>query len=139
MEEVNKFIESLKIAFDKEKLGKESNQINAHITEEEFRHYFQHKDECTESSPSGRHVGHYKAILYNKDLVSLVVAMLNIGLCSGIALERWKKALSIMLEKDKGSPKIERLRIIQLFEADFNFLLALIFGHRLMRFANIAT
>ena len=40
-----------------------------------------------------------------------------------------------MLEKDKGSPKLHRLRIIQLFEADYNFLLALIFGHRLMLFA----
>lgn len=39
-----------------------------------------------------------------------------------------------MLEKDKGSPNIHRLRIIQLFEADLNFLLALIFGQRLTKF-----
>ena len=40
-----------------------------------------------------------------------------------------------MLKKDKGSPKIDRLRIIQLFEADYNFFLSLVFGHRLMKFA----
>ena len=40
-----------------------------------------------------------------------------------------------MLKKDKGSPKIDRLRIIQLFEADYNFVLSLILGHRLMNFA----
>ena len=40
-----------------------------------------------------------------------------------------------MLKKDKGSPKLNRLHIIQLFEADYNFLLALMFGHRLMKFA----
>ena len=40
-----------------------------------------------------------------------------------------------MLENDPGFPKLDRLRIIQLFEADYNFLLAILFGHRLMDFA----
>ena len=40
-----------------------------------------------------------------------------------------------MLEKDKGILRIHRLRIIQLFEADYNFLLALVFGHRLTTFS----
>ena len=40
-----------------------------------------------------------------------------------------------MLEKDKGQPKLHQLRIIQLFEADLNVLLSLVFGHRLMKFA----
>ena len=41
----------------------------------------------------------------------------------------------MMLEKDKGSPKLDRLRIIQLFKADYNFPFSLVFGHRLMSFA----
>ena len=61
--------------------------------------------------------------------------MLNIGFSTGVALERWKRTVSVMLEKDKGSPKLHRLRIIQLFKADYNFLLGLVFGHRLMKFA----
>ena len=64
-----------------------------------------------------------------------MVAMINIGLQSGAALERWKRTISTMLEKDKDSPTIDRLQIIQLFEADFNFLLDLIFGHCLMKFS----
>ena len=38
-----------------------------------------------------------------------------------------------MLEKDQGQPTINRLRIIHLFEADFNFYLKLMWGHRLVR------
>ena len=61
-------------------------------------------------------MGHYKTILDNDELVDLQVAMINIGLRTGMALERWKRTISVMLEKDKGKPKIERLQIIQLFE-----------------------
>jgi hypothetical protein len=38
-----------------------------------------------------------------------------------------------MIEKDPGRPKINRLRIIHLFEADLNFNLKLMWGHRLVR------
>ena len=71
----------------------------------------------------------------NDDLVDVIVSMLNIGLITGQALDRWKRTVSLMLEKDTGQPKLHRLRIIQLFEADYNFLLSLVFGHRLMTFA----
>jgi hypothetical protein len=38
-----------------------------------------------------------------------------------------------MIEKDVGKPRIHRLRIIHLFEADYNFFLKLQWGHRLVR------
>ena len=41
----------------------------------------------------------------------------------------------LYLKKDKGSPKLNRLQNIQLFEADYNFFLLLVFRHRLMTFA----
>ena len=68
-------------------------------------------------------------------MVSIMVTIINIGLCSRTTLERWKQTISVMLEKDKNIPTIDRLMIIQMFEADFNFLLALVFGHCLMAFA----
>jgi len=37
-----------------------------------------------------------------------------------------------VIEKDPGSPKIERLHIIHLFEVDYNFVLKLIWGRRLV-------
>lgn len=53
-----------------------------------------------------------------------------------IAIPRWSKATNILIEKDPGTPNINRLRIIHLFEADFNFFLKLQWGHRLVRHAD---
>ena len=61
--------------------------------------------------------------------------MLNIIFSTGVVLECWKHTINVMLEKDKGSPKLHRLWIIQLFETNYNFLLALVSRHRLMKFA----
>ena len=132
---MNKFIDNLRVAFDREGLQEEAKKINAPVTVEEFCYYFRKKKESTESSPSGQHIGHYKAIITNDEVVELIVAMLNVGLSTGRSLRRWQQTISIMLEKDKGSPKIDWLRIIQLFEADYNFVLSLVLGHRLMNFS----
>ena len=102
--------------------------------EMDFRKYFKDKPESTELLPSWQHIRHYKAILGSKDLVSLMVAMIDIGLQSSKALEQWKHTVRIMLEKDKNSPTIDQLRIIQLFKANYNFFLALIFCHWLIKF-----
>ena len=106
MDEVNKYIDNLRRSFDKDKLQEEVKVINSVVTAGEFRNYFKTKTESTESSPSGRHIGHYKAILRHDDLVEMMVAMLNIGLVTGTALHRWQHTISVMLEKDKGSPKL---------------------------------
>ena len=52
---------------------------------------------------------------------------------SGLAVSRWSNATNVLIEKDAGSPQINRLRIIHLFEADFNFFLKLQWGKRLIR------
>ena len=44
--------------------------------------------------------------------------------------------IAVMVAKDEGITKIHRMRIIQLLEADLNFVLACIFGSRTMRFAS---
>lgn len=41
-----------------------------------------------------------------------------------------------MIEKDQGRPKITRLRIIHLFEADLNFFIKIQWGSRLVRHAD---
>jgi hypothetical protein len=51
----------------------------------------------------------------------------------GISITRWQRSINVMLEKDPGQPQISRLRIIHLFEADFNFFLKVMWGSRLVR------
>ena len=43
--------------------------------------------------------------------------------------------IQIMLEKDKGSPLITRLCVIQLLEADMNLAFRLFWGHQLVHHA----
>ena len=90
MEEVNQWVQQLRRAYNKDELQSEIKAINRLILEDNFRKYFKNKDKSTESLPSGRHMGHYKAILANNILVSLITAMINIDLSAGIALEQWK-------------------------------------------------
>jgi hypothetical protein len=88
------------------------------------------------TSPSGRHLGHYKAIIQHVTLLGCLTQFMSVSLARGISITRWQKAINIMLEKDPGRPTINRLRIIHLFEADFNFFLKLMWGSRLVQRAN---
>ena len=109
MKEVNEWVDQLKTAYDADTHKDKAAEIDKPITNAEFRKYFKSKKESTESSPLQRHVGHYKAALASDDIVTVLVAMLNIGMLCGVALPRWKRTVSIMLEKDKGRPKLNRL------------------------------
>jgi hypothetical protein len=58
---------------------------------------------------------------------------MNIAIKNAIALDRWCKSVTVMIEKDTGIPAIHRLRIIHLYEADYNLFLKLQWGLRLVR------
>jgi hypothetical protein len=45
-------------------------KINHEVSTEDFYHGFQHWKESTSTSPSGRHLGHYKAIINGENYVS---------------------------------------------------------------------
>jgi len=101
------------------------------ISEEEFINAYKVTPESTSSSPSGRHVGHYKAVLDNPTLVSLHTTMSSIPFQTGFFPEHWKRVVDIMLQKDTGNSCCHRLRIIALFESDLNQAKRILIGRRL--------
>ena len=59
--------------------------------------------------------------------------MCSLPLRYGFASKRWSNAIKVMLEKDVGNPRIDCLWVIHLLEVDYNFVLKLIWGRRLIQ------
>ena len=57
---------------------------------------------------------------------------MELSLQFGFAPRRWANTLQTIFPKDPGIPKVYRLRVIQLFEAAYNFILQVIWGRRLV-------
>ena len=100
--------------------------------------------ESTTTSPSGIHLGHQHALVvrhchkdspnspecelldaHQEALINAHVSLINYALRMGISYDLWKTVVNIMLEKDPGDPKIHRLRVIHIYEADYNLLLSI--------------
>ena len=92
------------------------------------------------TSPSGVHLGHlkayfaphslipgsYEANVWEKkrqELLKVHLGLLNYALRTGYSFSRWKTIVNSMIEKDPGNPRIHRLRVIHLYEADYNLIL----------------
>jgi len=87
---------------------------------EEYKWGWQKAREVTSSSLSGLHFGHYMAGVEAVLTEKINRLMATIPLLTGISPKRWRHALNVMLEKVAGNCADEKLRIIMLFEADFN-------------------
>ena len=112
---------------------RKKGDIPSIISEDDIRRGFGTWKESTSTSPSGRHLGHYKAIVQDPTLLRCLTQFMNIVIQSGISVPRWSNAITVLLEKDPGQqPRIHRLRIIHLFEADLIFFLKLQWGRRLV-------
>jgi hypothetical protein len=110
------------------------------VTTEDLFSCFGCVAEKTSSSPSGRHVGHYLACIDLKDELSVLLAavhaaMMSIPLAEGFCPGRWRQAIDIMLEKIPGVPRINKLIIIQLLEADLNQVLRSAFARNISKLA----
>lgn len=107
--------------------------------------------EDTSTSPSGRHLGLYKSILSGEDpttlssessspvpfpltdtLFRIMTEILNIGVQETIILPRWQKIVNLMLQKLHDNPRIDKLRVIHLMEADINLWTGIVTGRRLL-------
>ena len=110
----------------KEFLQTFSNASGEHIpftySFKRFVAYIKKADEKLSSSPSGRHMGHYKALLTMQDtsVLQIIYEIMELCMKHTIILDRFTLVALTLLEKDIGSPKIHRLRPIALVETELN-------------------
>ena len=115
--------------------------IAPEITEGEYKGKIKAWDERTSTSPtSNMHLGHLKAYWAEhtlpedsdeataienarKQILKGHLTLLNYAIHFGYSFDKWKCIVNTMLEKDKGVPKIHRLCVIHLYEADYNLIL----------------
>ena len=86
-----------------------SDPISLYITREDFRQYWKRAKEDTSSSISSRHFGHYKAAVHNDTLTFVHCTMGNLSYAKGVHLSRWRKGLTVMLEKEPGVIEADKL------------------------------
>jgi hypothetical protein len=68
---------------------------------------------------------------WETNFVSSLVKLLNIPIKYRFA-PKWCTSVTVMIEKDPGDPRIKRLHVIHLFEADYNLSLNLLWGKRMV-------
>jgi hypothetical protein len=68
-------------------------------------------------------------------LCEVYAAMMTVPLETGYCPERWKQAIDVMLENMPGVWRSDKLRIIQLLEADLNQLLRVAFARNITKLA----
>ena len=122
------------------------------ITKDEFIGKLKVWSESTTTSPSGMHLGHYKSLLAKhsyssdlfddeltpelqeqrdelnskqQDLFDLHLTMLNYALARGYSYQRWRTIANTILFKDKDNVRLDRTRVIHIYEADFNLALGI--------------
>jgi exonuclease III len=123
-------------------------EITPDITLDEMQQKYRCWPERTSTSPSGRHLSHYHALLKpdgstsadddyealdgaRKDVWFAHHAILQYSIRHGYCFKRWHQVVNAMIEKEPGDPRIHRLRVIHLYEADYSLLLGVQF-RRLM-------
>ena len=99
--------------------GDKITEMSNDISLEEHKALFTKTGEMTASSPSKTHMGHYKASCERDNIALVHLSIMQTPFKYGFSLNRWQKYLHCMLLK-KELPYIDKLRIIQLIEADFN-------------------
>ncbi len=118
------------------------DSLSLQITEESLVNRVKKWDEGTSTSPSGIDLGHIHALIQRhsidkedsefdelemqrKELIRAHVVLINYALRFGYSYQRWKTVVNIMIEKDQNNPKIHRLRVIHIYEWDYNLLLGM--------------
>jgi hypothetical protein len=115
------------------KLGMKIVNNEIIITPEDFKQFWKKVNKFTSSSMSSVHCGRYKAAIQDPQSTNVLALQLTVIVHSRIPPESWSVGLQVMLEKIAGVCLVEKLRAIQLYEADFNCYNQFIFGRQAMQ------
>jgi hypothetical protein len=106
--------------------------ISTTIFQEEFEKAFKKWSEGTSTSPSGRHLRHYRC-LYADDghsgykdedpdsssiIMGVYYHVATAALNWVASLLRWQNSITTMIEKQPGCPRVSKLQVIHLYKAD---------------------
>ena len=61
---------------------------------------------------------------YREEILNAHLYLLNYAIRHGLSYKRWQTIVTMMIKKESGNKKIHRLRVIHLYEADYNLLLS---------------
>ena len=127
-----------------ESLEINNEPISATLDIDEMKAGYKNWRETTTTSPSRRHLSHYHALLQpdgtpkencdekSNEIWKIHVAMFNATVGAGISLPRWWRVENVMIEKIQGTPRLDKLRVIHILEADYNLALKMIWSRRAM-------
>ena len=124
-----RFIKALQYACAED--GTRIEQYDWKFGIEEYKSVFSKTNETKACGPSGLHMSHWKAALESEKIMEVHAFFIWSAFSLGHSYERWEKTWHCMLQKKKF-PFSQKLRIIQLFEGDFNAGLKYLIGKRLM-------
>ena len=79
------------------------NTVKVEIQHEEFKRFWINKRESTATSPFGLHIGHYKSVVNDKEILEVHRKLLMLPFKYAIIPQRWAKTIQIMLKKTQGS------------------------------------
>ena len=65
-------------------------------------------------------------------ILRTLTGVINTAFKKGYSLSRWCKVHNIMLEKDQNDPKLHRLRVIHIIEADYNLTTKILWSRKMM-------
>ena len=119
-------------------------ELHPDISIDEFKSSYKRWRVGTSTSPSGRHLSHQHALFQphgidchqepdthdiaeqsREDNWQLQHGIVAYAVKHGFCLDRWKQVVNAMIEKEPGNPLLHRLRVIHLYESDYNSLLGI--------------
>ena len=127
------FLKALRYTKDED--GKNTQPFEWKFGIEEYMRVFNKTKESTACGPSGLHMSHWKAACERPKIARVHAFFMWAAFAYGFTYDRWEQSWHCMIQKLK-QPLLPKLRIVQLFEGDFNAGLKYLIGKKMMTHMN---